>query len=107
MLSLVLRGGRISMIVGAVATLIAFGIGATVGVLSGYFGGWVDTVLMRVTDYFLVVPQIVLMIAIAAVWGPSLSHVIIVISALMWTGTARLIRAQLKSLRERVYVKRV
>ncbi|MBK1865994.1 ABC transporter permease [Taklimakanibacter albus] len=107
MLSLVLRGGRISMIVGAVATLIAIGIGATIGVLSGYFGGWVDTLLMRITDYFLVVPQIVLMIAIAAVWGPSLSHVIIVIGALMWTGTARLIRAQVKSLRERVYVKRV
>lgn len=105
--SLVLRGGRISMIVGAIATLIAIGIGATVGILSGYFGGWVDTVLMRITDYFLVIPQIVLMIVIAAVWGPSLSHVIIVIGALMWTSTARLIRAQVKSLRERVYVKRV
>ncbi|PSJ58880.1 ABC transporter permease [Pseudaminobacter soli (ex Li et al. 2025)] len=105
--SLVLRGGRISMIVGATATLIAIGIGATVGVLSGYFGGWLDVVLMRVTDYFLVIPQIVLMIVIAAVWGPSLSHVIVVIGVLMWTSTARLIRAQVKSLRERVYVKRV
>lgn len=107
MLSLVIRGGRVSMIVGVVATLIAIGIGATVGVLSGYFGGWVDTLLMRITDYFLVIPQIVLMIVIAAVWGPSLSHVIIVIGVLMWTSTARLIRAQVKSLRERVYVKRV
>ena len=105
-LSLVLRGGRISMIVGAVATMIAIGIGATVGVLSGYFGGWLDIVLMRITDYFLVVPQIVLMIVIAAVWGPSLSHVIVVIGILMWTSTARLVRSQVKSLRERIFIKR-
>ncbi len=107
MLSLVLRGGRISMIVGVTASLIAIGLGAAVGVLSGYFGGWVDTVLMRITDYLLVIPQIVLMIIVAAIWEPSLSHVIIVIGILMWTSPARLIRAQVKSLRERVFVKRV
>jgi peptide/nickel transport system permease protein len=61
---------------------------------------------MRVTDYFLVIPNLVLMIVIAAVWGPSLSHVIIVIGILLWTYTARVIRAQVMSVRERVYVKR-
>lgn len=106
-LSLVLHGGAVSMIVGLFATLIAMVVGAGFGILSGYFGGWVDVLLMRITDYFLVVPQIVLMIVIAAVWGPSLSHVIIVIGALMWTGTARVIRAQVMSVRERVYVRRV
>ena len=106
-LTLVLEGGRISMLVGFTAAAISIGIGATVGILSGYFGGWVDTVLMRLTDYFLVIPQIVLMIVIAAVWGPSLDHVIIVIGALMWTATARIVRSQVKSLRERVYVRRV
>lgn len=106
-LSLVLHGGAVSMIVGLFATIIAMVVGAGFGVLSGYFGGWVDVLLMRITDYFLVVPQIVLMIVIAAVWGPSLSHVIIVIGALMWTGTARVIRAQVMSIRERVYVRRV
>lgn len=106
-LTLTLEGGRVSMWVGFTATVIAIGIGATVGILSGYFGGWVDNVLMRITDYFLVIPQIVLMIVIAAVWGPSLDHVIIVIGILMWTATARIVRSQVKTLRERVYVRRV
>ncbi|MDL9980391.1 ABC transporter permease [Microbacterium candidum] len=105
-LSLVILGGRVSMVVGFVAAVISIVIGATVGVLSGYFGGWVDSVLMRITDYFIVIPQIVLMIVVAAVWGPSLVHVIIVIGLLMWTSTARVIRAQAKTLRERVYVRR-
>lgn len=106
MLSLVLQGGRISIFVGFTAAVIAIVIGTVIGVLSGYFGGWVDTVLMRITDYFIVVPQIVLMIVVAAVWGPKLSHVIIVIGVLMWTSTARVVRAQVKTLRERVYVRR-
>lgn len=106
-LSLVLHGGAVSMVVGLFSTLIAMTVGAGFGILSGYFGRWVDVVLMRITDYFLVVPQIVLMIVIAALWGPSLTHVIIVIGALMWTGTARVIRAQVMSLREHVYVRRV
>jgi peptide/nickel transport system permease protein len=106
MLGLVLQGGQVSMFVGFTAAVIAIVIGAIFGVLSGYFGGWVDTVLMRITDYFMVIPQIVLMIVVAAVWGPSLSHVIMVIGFLMWTSTARVVRAQVKSLRERVYVRR-
>ena len=60
-------------------------LGGGIGVLSGYFGGWVDMVLMRITDYFLVVPDLVLMIVVAAVWGPSLTHVILVIGLLLWT----------------------
>ncbi|WP_236147680.1 ABC transporter permease [Mycolicibacterium sp. CH28] len=106
MLSLVLQGGQVSMFVGFTAALIAIVVGAVFGVLSGYFGGWVDVVLMRITDYFMVIPQIVLMIVVAAVWGSSLSHVIMVIGFLMWTSTARVVRAQVKSLRERVYVRR-
>ncbi|MGC4111319.1 MAG: ABC transporter permease [Nocardioides sp.] len=105
-LSLVLLGGRISLVVGAAATAVAMGVGGTVGLLSGYFGGWVDMVLMRITDYFLVVPDLVLMIVVATLWGPSLSHVILVIGLLLWTSTARIVRAEVQSVRSRVYVRR-
>jgi peptide/nickel transport system permease protein len=106
MVSLVLYGGRTSLIVGAAAAGVAMVIGGLFGVLSGYFGGIVDIVLMRITDYFLVIPDLVLMIVVAAVWGPSLTHTILVIGLLLWTSTARVLRAQVKSLRERTYVRR-
>lgn len=106
MLSLLMQGGRISLVVGFAATLVAMVIGGGVGILSGYFGGWMDVSLMRVTDYLLVIPDLVFMLVIADLWGASLFHVIMVIGILEWTSTARIIRAQVMSLRERVYVKR-
>jgi peptide/nickel transport system permease protein len=106
MVTLLMWGARISLVVGFAATFVSMAIGGTVGVLAGYFGGKVDTILMRVTDYFLVIPDVPLMIVVAAIWGPSLFHIVIVIGILLWTGTARVIRAQVKSVRERVYVKR-
>jgi peptide/nickel transport system permease protein len=106
MLSLLIQGGRISMIVGFAATFVAMVIGGGIGIVAGYFGGWLDGVLMRITDYFIVIPDLPLAIIVAAVWGPSLSHLIFVIALLLWTTTARIVRAQVKSVRERVYVKR-
>lgn len=105
-LSLTIYGGRISIMVGVTASLIAIFVGALVGVFAGYFGGPTDTVLMGITDYLLVIPQIVLMIVVAAVWSPSIEHVVLVIGLLMWTSVARLIRSQVKSLRQRVFVRR-
>jgi peptide/nickel transport system permease protein len=106
MVSLLIQGGRISLIVGFAATLVAMVIGGGIGIVAGYFGGWADTVLMRITDYFIVIPDLPLAIVVAAVWGASLSHLIFVIALLLWTTTARIVRAQVKSVRERVYVKR-
>jgi peptide/nickel transport system permease protein len=106
MLSELMQGGRISLIVGFAATLVSMVIGGGVGIVSGYFGGWIDIGLMRITDYLLVIPDLVLALVIADVWGASLFHVIIVIGILEWTSTARIIRAQVMSLKERVYVKR-
>ena len=106
MVTLLIWGARISLVVGFAATFVSILIGGAVGVLAGYFGGAVDTILMRITDYFIVVPDVPLMIVVAAIWGPSLFHIVIVIGILLWTGTARVLRAQVKSVRERVYVKR-
>ena len=106
MVTLLMWACRTSLIVGFAATAVSMLIGGTVGVLSGYFGGKTDTILMRITDYFIVIPDVPLMIVVAAIWGPSLFHIVIVIGILLWTGTARVLRAQVKSVRERVYVKR-
>jgi peptide/nickel transport system permease protein len=106
MVTLLMWGARISLVVGFAATFVAIVIGGTVGLVSGYFGKKTDTVLMRITDYFIAIPDVPLMIVVAAIWGPSLSHIIIVIGVLLWTGTARVVRAQVKSVRERAYVQR-
>ncbi len=106
MLSELMQGGRISLVVGFAATLVAMVIGGGVGIVSGYFGGWVDVTLMRITDYLLVIPDLVFAMVIADIWGATLLHVIFVIGILEWTTTARVIRAQVMSLKERVYVKR-
>ena len=106
MVTLLMYGARVSLIVGFAAAAVAMLVGGAVGVLSGYFGGKTDTLLMRITDYFLVIPDVPLMIVVAAIWGKSLKNIILIIGLIYWTSTARLIRSQVKSIRERVYVKR-
>lgn len=106
MLSLLISGTRVSLLVGFSAAVMAMLIGGTIGLLAGYFGGRTDTILMRVTDYVIVIPDIPLMIVIAALFGRSLTNIILIIGIIYWTFTARVVRAQVKSLRERVYVQR-
>jgi peptide/nickel transport system permease protein len=107
MLSLIIAGSRVSLIVGFAAAFVAMIIGGTVGLAAGFFGGRTDNVLMRITDYVLVIPDIPLMIVIAALFGRRLGNIILIIGIIYWTSTARLVRAQAKSVRERTYVKRV
>ncbi|HET6656574.1 MAG TPA: ABC transporter permease [Gaiellaceae bacterium] len=106
MIRLLIAGTRVSLLVGFCAALVSAIIGGTIGLLSGYFGGKTDIALMRLTDYVIVIPDIPLMIVAAALFGRSLTNIIIIIGVIYWTTTARLIRAQVKSVRERVYVKR-
>ena len=106
MLSLLIQGGQTSLLIGFTAALISMIVGGGIGVISGYFGGWIDSALMRITDYFLVVPLLPLAIVISAVWGAALTNMILVIGLLIWTTTARLIRAEVRSIRERAYVRR-
>lgn len=106
MLSLIIEGARISLLVGVVSALVAMVIGGTVGVLTGYFGGRTDTVLMRIADYFLVIPDVPLMVVAAALFGRSLKNIILIIAIIYWASTARMIRAQTRSVRERMYVRR-
>ena len=106
MLSLVIFGARVSLIVGFAGAAVAILIGGAVGILSGYFGGKTDIVLMRTTDYFLVIPDVPLMIVAAAVFGRNLANIVIIIGVIYWASTARLIRAQVITVRERIYVKR-
>ena len=101
-----LVGARISLFVGIMATLIATIIGAGLGILSGFFRGPVDSAAMSVTDFFLVIPALPLMIALAAIFGQNLVIVIVVIGVLAWPRTARIVRSQTLSLRERQFVPR-
>ena len=106
MLSLLLKGARVSLLVGFVSAFVAMIVGGTVGVLTGYFGGRTDTILMRVADYFLVIPDVPLMVVMAALFGRSLRNIILIIGLIYWAGTARLIRAQTRSVNERMFVRR-
>jgi len=103
-LARVLFGGRSSLSIGFLVVIIAVGIGTPLGALAGYFGGWLDEVIMRITDMFLAFPPLLLAIAIAAALGPSLVNAMIAIALTWWPWYTRLVRAQTISLRERSFV---
>ncbi|HLE58100.1 MAG TPA: dipeptide/oligopeptide/nickel ABC transporter permease/ATP-binding protein [Candidatus Limnocylindria bacterium] len=105
-LSALIFGARVSLVVGFAASLMTILIGGTIGLVAGYRGGWLSTVLMRFTDFVLVIPDLALQIVIVAILGPSLLNIILVIGGLGWTSTARLVRSQTLSVRERMFVTR-
>jgi peptide/nickel transport system permease protein len=100
----VLYGARISLFVGVVTTLIATVLGVAVGLIAGYFGGIIDTVLARFTDAVLAFPYIVLALALAAVFGPSLTIILVMITFFSWAGIARIVRGQTLSIKEKEYI---
>ncbi|RLF71181.1 MAG: ABC transporter permease, partial [Thermoplasmata archaeon] len=95
---------RIELVVGILAALIAVGLGTAVGLISGYYGGWVDSLLMRLTDIFLTLPVLVIILLMAAILGGSIRNIIIIIAIFSWSGIARVIRAQTLSLKTRSFV---
>ncbi|HEY3734601.1 MAG TPA: ABC transporter permease subunit [Streptosporangiaceae bacterium] len=100
----ILYGARISLFVGIVTTAIGVVAGVSVGLVAGYFGGWIDMVLSRFTDAVLAFPYIVLALALAVVLGPSLPVVVGVISFFAWSGIARVVRGQTISIKEKEYI---
>jgi peptide/nickel transport system permease protein len=106
-LALVVSGARVSLLVGLTATIGAMVIGAAIGVAAGYFGGTlVDTALTSVINWFLAIPWVVFAIALAAILGPTLLNIIVVIAITSWPTTALVVRAQVLTVRERTYVER-
>jgi peptide/nickel transport system permease protein len=103
-LSRVVYGARLSLLVGSLAVLVSAFFGVTLGLVAGYFGGWLDAVLMRVADVQFAFPFILLAIAIIGVLGPSISNVIAVLALSGWVQFARVVRAEVLSLRERPFV---
>lgn len=104
--SQLIYGARVSLVVGFTASLVSMLIGTTVGLVAGFYGKWVDNLLMRVVDFLMVIPDLPLMLVIIAVWGRGLFKIILVISLLGWTYTARLVRSQTLSLKERQFITR-
>ena len=105
-LDLVIYGSRISLAVGFAATVMTMTVGASVGIIGGYYGGRTDTVMNALTNWFLVIPWIPLAIVLASILGQSLFNTILVIGITSWAGTARLVRADTLSVKERPYVER-
>jgi len=104
-LSRLLFGARVSIVVGFTAVLVAGLLGVTLGILSGYLGGWVDQVVMRLTDTWLALPSLTFAIFLAAIVGPSEFNIIVILGGVYWTRYARVIRGEVLSLRERDFVR--
>jgi peptide/nickel transport system permease protein len=103
-LTRLLYGGRISLAVGIAGAAVATGIGTLFGAISGYFGGWIDQLLMRFTDVMLSIPALPLVLVVAGLIRPSPVLLVLLIAALIWTGAARLIRAHVRAIRAADYI---
>lgn len=99
-------GTRVSLVIGLAAAVLSMVIGTVVGVLAAHFGGWTDTLLMRFTDFFLVLPALVLAIALSTVLARGLPTIVLAIGVTSWPPTARMVRAQTLTVEARPYIER-
>jgi peptide/nickel transport system permease protein len=106
LLSIVIYGTRVSMLIGLAAAIMSIAIGSWVGLVAGYFGKLLGEILMRATDFFLIIPMLPLAVVIAAILGPNILNMIFVIGITGWPGTARMVRAQVLSIKERAFIER-
>lgn len=102
--SRLLNGGQVSLVVGFGATLVSTLIGTILGAIAGYYRGWVDMLIMRITDIFMTFPSIIIMLTLAAMLPRSVWTIVFIIGLLSWTGTARMVRSQVMSIRELDYI---
>ncbi|WP_251863729.1 ABC transporter permease [Achromobacter sp. Marseille-Q4962] len=100
----IVHGGRATLLVGVVAAVLSVLIGVTVGALAGYYGGWIDEALMRVTEFFQVLPTLLFAMVLVTLFSPSLATIAVAIGVVSWTGTARLARGEFLRLKRREYV---
>nr|BFE87688.1 hypothetical protein GCM10020093_102890 [Planobispora longispora] len=105
-LLMILWGSRVSLLIGFLSALLSMVIGTVVGITAGHFRGWPSAVLMRITDWFLVLPTLVLALVLAAILGGGTSTIVLAIGVTSWASTARLIRAQTLAVEARPYVER-
>jgi peptide/nickel transport system permease protein len=105
-LKLLVYGGRVSLLIGLAASLVAMVVGTTVGLVAGYYGRSTDQVLSRTTDFFLVIPWLPFVIILVALLGPGLVTVIVAIAVVSWPTTARVIRSQVLTVKERGFIRR-
>lgn len=103
-LSRIIFGARVSLLVGFITVGVSAFLGSIIGAIAGYFGGWIDEVLMRITDILLAFPGILLAIAIMAILGPSLNNVIIALCIVGWKSYARLVRGEILKEKEKEYI---
>lgn len=104
-LSRIIYGSRVTLVTSILAIALAGSIGVFLGLVSGYFGGWADIIIMRVTDIFLALPPVMMAIILAAMLTPSVRTVVLAIGLTAWTGYARLVRGEVLSLKEKDYVR--
>lgn len=104
LLARVVYGARISLSVASLALIVLLAIGVTVGAVAGYYGGWLDALLMRLVDVLLAFPGLVLVLAIAGMLGPSLLNILLAMVAVEWVKYARVVRGQVLSVRETEFV---